>query len=101
MTTTPSKTSSFVEATFYSRVSKELVVRNIWLPTGVSGRHYKMHMVCGDYAFDNGFTHWISYDQGTDSWAIFACTGRAGREFVRDFPTRGAAEMWLVHCVGN
>lgn len=90
-----------VECVFYCRPTWTL--RELALPTSSAPQDHGFRLCCQDYAWENGFTHWVQPDSVADPtcWHVFESRGRYVRLFLRSAPTREAAMAWLVHCGSN
>lgn len=87
-----------IDCVFFDRRTRRIEgVVPIPVPTG-SNALRGLTIVCNDYAWDEGYTHWVMPNViGPSScWMIFACEGRSRRVYLGEKPTREAAEMWLV-----
>lgn len=91
---------NLVDVAFYARPLKEFTSIRLRVPSGGGGISHRQRIVCNDYAFEQGSTHFIIFEtvEGDPAWSIYQVTGRSpNREVVGRFPTKEAAEMWLVH----
>lgn len=82
---------------FFRRDLMLCETRNVDVRTNAMGIGHAATIVCTDYAWDNGWSHWAHFDAITEKWRAFECRGRSSRVWLKDFPTKEAAEMWLVH----
>lgn len=92
-----------VEAVFYSTLSKTVSTVDVKVPTGGRGHAMAVRLACNDYAHKNEYTHWAQEVQETEDgrnpmWVVYRSTGLARSVSLQFFPTKEAAEMWLVHC---
>lgn len=91
----------YVQAVFYSATARSLTgLIRLRIPSGTSGQAHAATIACNDYAWDNRLTHWAHYDDLTCNpplWLAFRVQGRSSRSHMARFPTKEAAEMWLVH----
>lgn len=92
--TVPTK---YVEAVFFNSDTKALTPFNVKLPTSVQPGSKGAMLTCNDIAWDNDYPMWAHKDPLTEKWWVFRVCGRSSRVFLKDLPTREAAEMWMVH----
>lgn len=88
----------FLPVTFIDRpkqIVKEVQIRT---PSGLLGYEPRLTSACHDHASDYGYTHWVQpYTSEPGSWMLFAVGRGRDRTFIRKFPSRDAAEMWVLH----
>ena len=87
---------------FYDALLKTTISELIRIPTGGRGRAEAAKLACNDYAHKNRCTHWAQQQLPTREdypvqWIVYRSDGLARSTPVKVFPTREAAEMWMVH----
>lgn len=81
-----------------------LVQQHIRVATGSSSYWIRLRIACCDWAVDRGMGMWAipssnaEHADGLDhvEWMVFTHDRRTSK-FLKKFPNREAAEMWLIH----
>lgn len=91
----------YTPATFADRQADTLSQCNVPVPTGEASFNSRLTLACHAWAIDYGYSHWAQpykdTDRGPEEWLVFAGSSFRLRTFLKRFPTREAAEMWLLH----
>lgn len=90
-------TPEFVSVSFIDRATQQARHVQIRVPAGLIGREPRLTAACHDHAVDYGYTHWAQPYAREDAWAVFALAQGRSRTFIKKFPSRDAAEMWVLH----
>jgi len=87
--------------TFIDQRDQRVAAQDIPVPTGSSGWDVRLTCACHDRAYDYSYTHWVQpYRKDADApleWLVFHQTSSRVRHFIKSFPSREAAEMWVLH----
>lgn len=88
-----------VEAVFYDTALKSTTAVSVRIPTGGRSRGEAAKLACNDHAHKNGYRYWAQQvpDNTHEQWVVYISQGLARSTPVKVFPTREAAEMWMVH----
>lgn len=87
-----------VNCAFYDVRNKVVVPADIDISTGLGPEMLRVRDACHQYASERGLPMLAHPDRrpGSDMWLAYCVDGRMLR-FVRAFPGRDAAEMWMIH----
>lgn len=92
--------NNLANVTLFDRPAGRLVQQDIAIPTGFVGWEQRVTLACHEKAFDYGYTHWAqpaTIAGGATEWRVYECVSSRVRQFLRRFPSREAAEMWVLH----
>lgn len=87
-----------VRCTFWDPAAKGLKTAPVTIDATLGALMLAIRNACQDYARDNRSPGWAQPTgvEGDDQWFGFRMEGR-NAHLVRAFPSKAAAEMWLVH----
>ena len=88
-----------VDAAFFHQGTRAWKLARVSIPTGGQGVDHAMTIACSDHAWDNRYTHWVQPKScdGKPPFLAFKSLGRSSRVFLKEFPNKEGAVMWLVH----
>lgn len=90
-----------VRCTFFDTKTRHIIETKIKFDTTLNANMLSIRNACQDHARDIWSPAWVQPAgvEGSDKWLGYRMEGR-NSHFVKHFPSKEAAEMWLLHhCV--
>lgn len=87
-----------VSCAFYDSRNREVIADDIEISTTLGPFMLEARDTCLEHARSKGHPMFAHPDgrEGSDMWLAYCVDGRLAR-YVRAFPSRSAAEMWMIH----